>query len=90
MTQVPNNIVKIKLLPKIFSAHLLSFLPNTIDMREAEPTPIKAPKAWIMFISGIVMTNPAMANAPTPRPMKTRSTMLYTEAITWLMTAGRA
>ena len=39
------------------------------------------PKAWIMFMMGMVIAKPAMAKAPTPCPMKIRSTMLYTDAI---------
>ena len=90
-TTIPLNInVNIKLLPRMFSAHSLSLRPKTMDIREAEPTPMSEPKAWMMFISGKVMAKPAMASAPTPRPMKMRSTILYIEAMTWLITAGSA
>ena len=59
-------MVNTMLLPKIFSAQFTSFLPNTMDMRAEEPTPISAPKAWTMFMMGMVMAKPAIAKAPTP------------------------
>ena len=78
------------LLPRIFSAQFTSFRPNTMDIRAEEPTPMSEPKAWMMFMMGMVMARPAMARAPTPCPMKMRSTILYIEAIIWLMTEGNA
>ena len=86
----PSMIVKIMLLPKMFSAHLMSFLPKTIDIRAEDPTPIRDPKAWMIFMMGMVMARPAIAMAPTPCPMKIRSTILYIDAIIWLMTDGKA
>ena len=64
------------LLPKIFSAQFTSFLPKTMDIRAAEPAPTNEPKACMMFINGKVMAKPAIANGPTPCPMKIRSAIL--------------
>ena len=72
----PKMNVYIKLLPRIFSAHSLSRLPKTIDILAAEPAPISEPKAWIIFITGMVMASPAMANGPIPLPMNILSAIL--------------
>ena len=61
-----------------------------IDMRAEEPTPTSEPNAWMMFMIGMVIAKPAMAMAPTHCPKKTRSQMLYTEAMIWLTIEGMA
>lgn len=73
---IPIRNVKTRLLPRIFSAHFTSFAPKTMDIRDAEPTPISEPKACMMFMMGMVMARPAIAKAPTPCPIKMRSAIL--------------
>ena len=73
--------MKTILLPRIFSAHLTSLRPKTIDILDEAPTPIKEQKACITFIIGKVMARPAIAKALTTCPMKILSTILYNEAI---------
>ena len=34
-------------------------------MRAADPAPTNDPKAWMMFMMGMVKASPAMASAPT-------------------------
>ena len=77
-------------MPSMFSAQAMSFLPRTMDILADEPAPTREPKACMTFIMGIVMARPAIAMASTPCPRNILSAMLYIEAITWLMTAGRA
>ena len=72
----PKKNVSSMLLPRIFSAQRTSLRPSTMLMRLEAPTPTSEPRAWMMFMMGIVMASPAMAKAPTYCPRKTRSTML--------------
>ena len=76
MKMAPNMTVRIMLLPRIFSAQRTSLSPRTMDILADEPAPTREPRAWIMFIIGIVMPRPAMARALTPWPMNIRSAML--------------
>ena len=86
----PKKKVSSMLLPNIFSAQRTSLRPSTMLIRDEAPTPTSEPSAWMMFMIGIVMASPAMARAPTYWPRNTRSTMLYIDATTCVITAGSA
>ena len=68
--------VSVMAFPSIFSALSLLFSPSVMEMREAEPAPMSIPKAMSTMLNGMVSASPEMANAPTPCPIKIRSTML--------------
>ena len=54
------------------------------------PTPTNAPNAAPKFINGKVSARPAIANLPTPCPMKMLSIILYNEEAVIAMMAGVA
>ena len=61
-----NRKVNTNALPRIFRAQCKSFIPSTIEMREADPTPTSVPMAVTNVINGKVSASPEMANGPTP------------------------
>ncbi len=75
-------------LPNTSSAPRLSRWPSMIDTLAAAPAPMSTPIAALMFITGNVMANPAIASAPTPRPMNIRSITLYSDITTIPTIAG--
>ena len=68
----------------------LSFCPNFMATKVDAPTPTSEPKAAAKFIRGNVTANPAIANGPTPWPMKRLSTILYKEEAVIAIMAGIA
>ena len=54
------------------------------------PTPTRAPNAAPRFISGNVSARPAIANLPTPCPIKILSTILYNDEAVIAIIAGTA
>lgn len=54
----------LKLLPNIFSASSISFLPSSIEARGAPPIPAKAAKAEMIRIIGRVTPTPVSAKSP--------------------------
>lgn len=69
-------------------ALVIFFCPRKIEEIVAPPTAIRVQNAITRFISGKVMASPAIAIAPTPRPIKMLSTILYNEVATLAMIAG--
>ena len=88
MNTAERTNVRMKALPRMLRAHLISFIPSTIDSRADAPTPTSVPIAAISVISGKVSASPEMAKGPTPCPINTRSTMLYSDATTIPTIAG--
>ena len=83
-----NIVFKSTAHPSILFAASLFFSPNRIDIRVAEPIPIKAPNAIVRFIIGKVIASPEIANGPTPCPINIRSIILYNEAAAVAIIAG--
>ncbi len=75
-------------LPTTCDAFSGAFCPRNIDEIVAPPTATSTQNATTRFISGKVMARPVIAIAPTPRPIKTLSMMLYRDVARLAIMAG--
>ncbi len=86
----PINVFSSNTFPSTASALFKSFCPIFTETSVDAPTPTNEPKAAARLINGKVTANPAIANGPTPCPIKILSIILYNEAAVIATIAGTA
>jgi hypothetical protein len=89
VTTIDTITINTKPFPTTRSAMSISFLPMAMETLTPAPMPMSIPKATTMIMMGNTTERPERASAPTPRPIKILSTILYRELAKTPIKAGQ-